>query len=207
MPSKKFFYIILTLAIVVVVFLLWPNNKTNVVLDKNLKIIAFGDSLVQGVGASKGNDFVSRLSQKTGVNIVNAGVSGNTTIDGLLRLQKDVLDKKPDVVILLLGGNDALKQISVEQTFGNLENMINQIKQGGAKVLLLGVRGGVVFIGKNYDPEFESLAKKTNTVLVPDVLDGLFGNKEFMSDGIHPNDAGYEKIANKIWQYLPRIFK
>ena len=206
MSSKQILYIILAIVAVVVVFLLWPRDQKNIALDKNLKIIAFGDSLVQGVGASKGNDLVSRLSGKIGINIINAGVSGNTTADGLARLQKDVLDKKPDVVILLLGGNDALRQISVEQTFSNLENIVNQIKLSGAKVLLLGVRGGVAFIGKNYDPEFEKLAKKTQVVLVPDVLDGVFGNKQLMFDTVHPNDLGYEKIANKILKYLPEVF-
>lgn len=207
MTGKKIFYFILAIAAIVAVFLLWPKNKPEMVWDKNLKIIAFGDSLVQGVGSGQGNGFVSLLSKKIGLNIINAGISGNTTQDGLARLEKDVIEQKPDVVIVLLGGNDAIRQIPESQTFGNLEEIILQIKNSGAKVLLLGVRGGVAFMGKNYNSEFKKLAKKTNVVLVPDVLDGLFGNKDLMSDGIHPNDKGYEKIAEKVWQYLPEIFE
>ncbi len=207
MTGKKIFYFILAIAAIVAVFLLWPKNKPEMVWDKNLKIVAFGDSLVQGVGSSQGNDFVSLLSKKIGLNIINAGISGNTTQNGLARLEKDVIEQKPDVVIVLLGGNDAIRQIPESQTFGNLEKIILQIKNSGAKVLLLGVRGGVAFMGKNYNSEFKKLAKKTNVVLVPDVLDGLFGNKDLMSDGIHPNDKGYEKIAEKVWQYLPEIFE
>lgn len=206
MLSKKIIYFIVVSFAVVLVVWLWPKNKSTIVLNPNLKIIAFGDSLVQGVGASEGKDFVSGLSKKSGVEIVNAGVSGNTTADGLVRLQKDVLEKKPDAVILLLGGNDALRQIPTKQTFTNLEQIINQIKSSGSKVLLLGVRGGVAFLGKDYAPEFEKLAKKTNVILVPDVLDGIFGHKELMSDSIHPNNSGYEKITNKVWPYLIKIF-
>jgi acyl-CoA thioesterase I len=202
MPNKKIIIGIFIVLILLLVFLFWPKKHEKVNIQNTSKIIAFGDSLVYGVGASKDKNFVYLLSKKIGVEIQNSGVSGNTTANGLARLDADVLSKKPDLVILLLGGNDALRQMPTEQTFGNLENIILQIKNSGSQVLLLGVRGGVAFLGKDYAPQFEKLAKKTNVVLVPDVLDGIFGKKNLMSDSIHPNEKGYEKIAEKVAGYI-----
>lgn len=164
---------------------------------KGSRIIALGDSLTVGVGASapeKG--FVAHLEQRLGVTIENFGVSGNTTRDGVLRLQKDVLDKKPDIVIVLLGGNDYLQRIPEKETFANLRTIITKIQEGGAVVLLLGIRGGL--LADHFDDNFEELAKETGVAFVPNVLDNIIGDTKLMSDQIHPNDAGYEKIADKV---------
>ncbi len=164
--------------------------------SSGLDIIAYGDSLVVGYGATKDHDFVTLLSEQIGQPIINLGVSGDTTKKGVERLHE--LDKyKPRVVMLLLGGNDALQRVSPEETFANLRTIIADIQKRGAIVLLLGVRGGVV--NNTFDTEFEKLAVETGSAFVPDVLDGLFGNKQYMADGIHPNDAGNKLMANKIY--------
>ena len=162
-------------------------------------IIAFGDSLVAGVGASPGRDFVSLLSKKIGQPIVNLGVSGDTTADGLARLSE--LDAyNPKVVIVLFGGNDYLRRVAQVQTFENLTEMVESIQAKGAIVLLLGVRGGL--LNDHFDSEFKKLRNTHDTAYVPDVLDGLLGTQEYMSDEIHPNDAGYERIAERIYPVL-----
>lgn len=167
-------------------------------------IIAFGDSLIEGVGASQGSDFVSVLSKRIGKPIVNLGVSGDTTTQGLARIQE--LDEySPKVVLLLLGGNDAIQKISQEQTFENLSNIIQEIQKRGAVVLLLGVRGKV--LSDPYESEFKKLASTYDTAYVPNVLDGLFGNREYMSDTVHPNDAGYAKIAERIEPVLKKLLQ
>jgi acyl-CoA thioesterase I len=167
-------------------------------------IVAFGDSLVEGVGASQGKDFVSLLSKKIGKEIVNLGVSGNTTDDGLKRLSQ--LDNyKPKVVLLLLGGNDHLKKVPIETTFNNLEKIIKDIQSRGSIVLLLGVRGNL--FGDKFKDEFKKLSKKYETAYVEDVLKGLFGNSKYMSDAIHPNDLGYEKITERIYPVLIDLLK
>lgn len=163
---------------------------------KDLKIIAFGDSLVAGQGATSGKDFVSLVADNLGVEIINAGVGGDTTATGKARLQADVLEQKPDVVILLLGGNDALRRIPEQQTFGNLSQIIDSIEARGAKVLLLGIRGGL--LSDSYKKNFETLAEQKNVAFVPNILEGIFGRGELMADGIHPNDAGYKKIAERV---------
>lgn len=167
-------------------------------------IIAFGDSLVEGVGSTKGYDFVSLLSQKIGQPIINLGRSGDTTADGLVRINE--LDKyNPKIVLLLLGGNDHLKKIPVSETHKNLEILIQNIEERGAVVLLLGVRGGL--FNDRFDTEFESLRDTYHTAFVPDVLDGLFGNEKYMSDTIHPNDLGYEIIATRVYPVLIGLIK
>lgn len=162
---------------------------------KNDVIVAFGDSLVFGQGASVDNDFVSVLSRSLGRDIINLGVSGNTTIDGLARV-KEVTAFDPGVVILLLGGNDYLRRISKEETKANLEVLIKTFIDKGSVVVLLGVRGGLIHDGR--EDMYRELSAEYGTVYVSDVLDGIFLKPELMSDGVHPNDAGYARIAERI---------
>lgn len=176
---------------------IFTNHPIRNYPPKGTHIIALGDSLVVGVGAGKSEaGFVPVLARRLNIAIVNKGMNGNTTHDALLRLQKDVLDEKPDIVMILLGGNDFLKQVPAEETFANLRLIISQIQSQGAIVLLLGIRGGP--IADHYDDNFTALAKETGSLYISNVLDGLIGNSAFMSDEIHPNDKGYEKIADRI---------
>ncbi len=167
-------------------------------------VIAFGDSLVVGYGATQDHDFVTLLSQKIGQPIVNLGVNGNTTKDGVDRL-KEFDQYKPKVVLLLLGGNDALQRVPSSETFANLRTIIADLQKRGAVVLLLGVRGGIV--DSTFPGEFKRLAKDSGVAFVPDVLDGLFGDKKYMADGIHPNDAGNAIIANRVYPVLAPLLK
>lgn len=167
-------------------------------------IIAFGDSLVSGVGATMGNDFVSLLSKKTGTNIINLGVPGNTTSDGVVRLHE--LDPyTPKVVLLLLGGNDYLRRVPPEEAFRNLSLIIEDLHRRGAIVLLLGVRGGV--LSDRYRSEYDALHEKYKTAYVPNVLEGLIGKAEYMTDQIHPNSDGYAIIAERIAPVLKELLK
>lgn len=162
-------------------------------------IVAFGDSLVFGTGATEGKNFVSLLSGMIGKPIENLGVPGDTTEMGLAHIDA-VIRKHPSVVLLLLGGNDSLHRVPREQTFKNLDSIVSRLQNDGILVVLLGVRGGL--FTDNFDTEFEELAKRRKTAFVPDVLDGLFGHPKFMSDEIHPNDDGYAVIAQKIYPVL-----
>lgn len=162
---------------------------------KNEKVVAFGDSLVFGYGAGKGNDFVSRLGRKLGRTTVNLGKSGDTTEDGLLRAGEVTLENS-GTVVLLLGGNDYLRRIPESVTRENLGILIRTFQADGAVVVLLGVRSGILIDGR--EEMYEELSEEYGTVYVPDVLDGIFGRAELMFDGIHPNDAGYEIIAERL---------
>ena len=172
--------------------------------SKGTDIVAFGDSLVAGVGSTDGNDFVSLLSGKIGEPIVNLGHAGDTTADGIARISA-LDDYDPKVVLLLLGGNDHLKKIPVADTRKNLAVLIQNIHARGAVVLLLGVRGGL--FNDRFDTEFENLRDTYRTAYVADVLGGLFGNMEYMSDAVHPNDIGYKMIAERVYPVLMSIIK
>lgn len=168
-------------------------------------IVAFGDSLVEGIGATQGNGFVSIVSRKLQVPIVNAGVKGNTTVHGLERLERDVLSKDPKVVLVLLGGNDFIRRIPKEETFRNLQTIVNRIHEKGAIVVLLGIRGGV--LKDSYRADFDEFAKRNKVAYVPNVLGGLLGDKDVMADAVHPNDAGYAVIAERVAPVLEDVLK
>jgi len=163
-------------------------------------IIAFGDSLVEGVGASPENDMIARLSRALGTSIINAGKGGDTTQSALERLERDVVSQNPRIVLVLLGGNDALGHVAKEEVRKNLGAIIDRITGTGAAVLLLGVRSG--FLQSQYDDTFAKLAREKPVTYIPDIMEGVFGRAALMSDPIHPNDAGYAKMADRILPVL-----
>lgn len=204
--KRIIFRIILVIAVSMVCWFIFKKDPviTNYPADDRTGIVMFGDSLVKGVGASKGKDVVSLLSGKLGESIVNMGVSGETSEEGLRRLNK-VIEQKPKVVMILLGGNDFLKKVSREETFKNIDMIVDRLQASGSIVILLGVQSSVL-VDADAD-EFERVAKEKGALYVPNVLAGIYARKEFLSDGIHPNDAGYEKMADKIYPALMKALK
>ena len=175
--------------------------------SKGATVVAFGDSLVEGVGATEERGFVTLLSQKLtaekGSGIINLGMAGDTTESALMRIET-VLVADPKVVIVLVGGNDYLRRIPKETTRKNLATIIEKIQSRGAVVVLLGVRGGI--LKDNFSDMYESLSEEYGTAYVSDVLEGLIGKKGFMSDEIHPSDAGYARIAERVYPVLLEVF-
>jgi acyl-CoA thioesterase-1 len=159
-------------------------------------IVAFGDSLVEGRGATPGRDFVSVLAKRLSIPIVNSGRGGDTTAAALMRLDAAVLSRNPRVVIVLLGGNDFLGRVPPADTFRRLSTIVERIRQRGAAVVLVGVR--VALINDPYRNEYDALARRTSSGLVPDILDDIIGHPDLMSDALHPNDRGYEMMADRI---------
>lgn len=205
--TKKKIILLASAGIVLATLAGWFFYQKSDVVDlpkAGVNIIAFGDSLVAGYGATSGHDFVTVLADSIDHEIINAGVSGETTTAALLRLERDVLARDPRVVIILLGGNDALRQLPVSQTFQNLEKMIDLIHEKQAAVILLGIRGGI--FGDRYKNEFSRLAREKKVNYIPDILDGILGNSELTSDQIHPNDKGYALISERIEPILRKVF-
>lgn len=166
-------------------------------------VIAFGDSLTVGYGVPPGKNFVAYLSERIKIPIINAGRSGDTTADALIRLQDDVLDKNPDIVLILLGGNDYLKGYSHEAVRENVQVMVKEIQETGAKVILVSLSRKVA---PNFDLVLEKIAWDNEVAaFVPDVLDGIISRKDLRFDDIHPNDRGHEIIAQKILPALAKV--
>ncbi len=202
--NKIFLIIALILVVISLVIFLPRNEKIKNYPPKDGPIVAFGDSLVAGNGSTPGNDFVSLLSTKIGEPIINLGIPGDTTAGGLARIDS-LFDENPRVVILLLGGNDFIRKVAREETFSNLRAIINKIQASGSVVVLLGVRGGL--LADSADGLFKDLAKETGSAYVPNVLSGLFADSRYMSDAIHPNDAGYIRVADKVYEVLKDVIK
>lgn len=192
---NKFVYALLSIAVVVLFFVFFIHKKEPLPPPKNLTVVAFGDSLIAGYGSTKGNDFISILGRETGVNIINEGVNGDTTDSALARIDT-VLAHDPGVVILLLGGNDYLRRVPKEVTFENLGRIVLKFKENNTRVVLLGVLGGL--LRDNYEKDFKNFAKSNDLIYVENVLDGIIGDQQLMSDQVHPNDTGYKKIAEKV---------
>jgi len=167
-------------------------------------IICFGDSLTSGYGASAGMDYPSQLSRRIGLPVINAGVAGDTTASALRRLNDDVLSRSPRIVLITLGGNDLKNRFPAQQAFRNLQQIVESIQRQGALVVIGGI--GIPLYGRHFAQGYQDVAEGTGAVLVPDILDGIFGHPERMSDPIHPNDRGYRRIANRFYESLPPDF-
>lgn len=205
MSQRNWILTIISVAVLVVIFFVYkPAPVVKNHPSSGTDIVAFGDSLIEGVGSSVGGGFIKMLSDDLGVPIVNLGVSGDTTFSALGRI--GVLDRyRPKVVIILLGGNDFLRRVPQEETFSNLDKIIVYAQERGAAVLLLGVRGGI--LRDEYEVYFNKLAKERQTAYVSNVLGDIFGRQEFMADPIHPNDAGYKKIKDRVLPILGKLLE
>jgi lysophospholipase L1-like esterase len=193
------------IACISVYFVLFAGNETLTnVPSTGSTVVAFGDSLIAGVGASEEGDLVSVLSRRLGEPIVNLGQSGDTTRDALLRIDT-VMKQDPKVVIVLFGGNDFLQQMPEEETFRNLETIIETIHDSGSSVVLLGVRGGV--LRDSYKSNFAELAEKHNIAFVPNVLEAVITDSSLMADLVHPNDAGYLFIADRVEPVMREVLR
>jgi len=182
------------------------NAKTS-----NNTILFLGDSLTEGLGVNKEDAFpkiVESMIQndlKKDITIINGGVSGSTTSDGLARLRW-YLKKKPFIVFLALGANDGLRGLNLEESQKNLEEIITYAQKANAKVILAGM-----LIPPNYGPDYsqrfkemyEELEIKYKLKTMPFLLDGVAGKKELnQRDGIHPNEQGHKIIAKEVFMLL-----
>jgi acyl-CoA thioesterase-1 len=173
-------------------------------------IVALGDSLTAGLGLALKYGFVPRLqtllaAQDSGVEIANAGVSGDTASDGLARLDWSVPDGT-DAVIVELGANDMLRGLKPELTRAALDTILQRLSARHIAVLLCGMRAAPN-LGADYVSSFEAiypaLAAKYGTLLYPFFLDGVAGDLNLLQgDGLHPNAAGVNVIVQRI---LPKV--
>lgn len=176
------------------------------VMGREVRILAFGDSLLAGYGLEQGQSYPAQLEaalRARGINarIVNAGVSGDTSGDGLQRLEFTLKSQPapPELVIISLGGNDMLRALPPEQTLANLDAMLKALKAKGIPVLLMGMLAPPN-LGKDYaarfDPIYPTLAKKYGARLVPFFLQALMDRPDLVqADKMHPTDAGVEAIV------------
>ncbi|MFD1034681.1 arylesterase [Sphingomonas hankookensis] len=172
-------------------------------------VLAFGDSLYAGYGLARGDSLPDDLQdalRADGINarVVNGGISGDTSAAGRQRLAftLDRLDRKPDLVLLGLGGNDLLRQIPPAETRANFVAMLDELQRRDIPVVLTGM-----MVPPNLGPDYAAafnriwpdMAKRYDATLDPFILAGVIGNRQLMlPDGIHPNAQGVDRIVARL---------
>ncbi len=178
-------------------------------------IVCFGDSLTAGFGTDPGDAYPDALQDilddaSYPYRVVNAGVSGNTTKDGLDRIER-VIAQHPQVVVLEFGGNDGLRGLPLEQTKKNIGSMIDQLQDSGAKVALAGMTlppdYGPDYIAK-FNAMYPALAKQYHVPLLPFLLQGVYGVAgDMQDDGIHATAKGNKQVAANVARLIEPMLK
>ena len=199
------------------------KTTTKSVIDENVPsletaskvILFFGNSLTAGMGLDPEDAFPAIIQNKLDslqldYEVINAGLSGETTASGKNRLSW-VLNQKVDIFVLELGANDGLRGIPLEETRKNLQAIIETVqeKNPNTKIVLAGMQIPPN-MGKAYTTEFRNifpeLAEKNNAALIPFLLENVAGNPELnQDDGIHPTITGQKIVANNVWEILKEV--
>lgn len=177
------------------------------------QIVMFGDSLVAGYGVSPQDSIPSKLEkylkdQAQDVVIINAGVSGNTTTDGLARID-NIVNLKPNYVVIVLGGNDMLRGYNPKITYDNLEKIIQKFKEEKIKIILTKVQAATnygPFYKEKFDQVYDELASKYSLDTIPFFMEYVINDPTAMqADGIHPNAKGVDIIISKMGPMILKI--
>ena len=207
---KKFLKIFFFSFLSLIIFGCSDNNKKNIVE----KILLFGDSLMSGYGLPEEHHLSVVLednlkSDGYNIKVINGSISGNTSLDGLDRIEETLSELNVDLIILGLGANDMLRKINPKQTEQNLEKIIKIIQDENVNIILTGmVASPTNGLGykKKFDKAFPNLAKKYDIQLIPFLLDGVALKPELnLSDGMHPNEKGVLIISETIKKSVIKI--
>ena len=180
-------------------------------------LLVVGDSLSAEYGLPRGSGWVALLEQQLGRDkspwrVVNASISGDTTAGGRARLPSLLKQHQPSIVIIELGGNDALRGFPLAMTEDNLQAMIQACQALSAKVLLVGMQVPPNY-GADYSADFSKmftrLAKKRKTAVVPFLLKGIAdvpnAAEQFQADRIHPNAQAHPRMLANVWAELKKL--
>lgn len=207
----------------------WPESRRGLVLavgllcllgapacgdhpppERPVRLVALGDSLTAGFGLRRDQAWPALVEielRRRGwdVELINAGVSGDTTADGLARLAP-LLRPTPDLVLIALGGNDGLQRRPIERTGSDLDAIVMQVQEAGADVALIGVRLPV-FIQTGWSDHLgealERVADRHDLPLLPDLLEDVLGDpRRMLGDGLHPNAEGQRVLAEHVADFV-----
>jgi lysophospholipase L1-like esterase len=174
----------------------FPNNNTG--------IVAIGDSLTEGYGVPRTQSYPAILARLVTQEVINLGVSGNTSADGMARAHL-ILTHNPYMVIIGFGGNDFRQQMPPETTKRNILEIVRVAQGAGAITVILDTDDNMFM--KRYSNVMKEIAAETDSIYVEPILAGILNNVNLKSDSIHPNAEGYKLIAERIFRkiknYLP----
>lgn len=221
MLKKILFYTLLLIGIVACK----PNSSTTTTSNNSITtttsenntptktIVFFGNSLTAAYGLNINEGFAGRIAQRLdslhlGYKVIHAGNSGETTAGGVSRVDWVISRQKPDIFVLELGGNDALRGLEVSASEKNLQEIINKVKTKypDCKIVLAGMYAPTN-MGKTYTQNFQAiytnLAKRNNIALIPFLLEGVGGIATLnQADGIHPTAEGHKIVTENVWKVL-----
>lgn len=163
-------------------------------------ILAFGDSITYGTGAGRNQNYPAILERLTGRTVINAGVPGEVTAQGVARLPDLLEQHQPGLLILCHGGNDMLRKKDGRQMLDNLRGMILEARSRDIEVILIGVPKPAIFLGTA--DGYAAVAKEFNIPLLDETLADILSDNRLKSDTIHPNDKGYRKLAESAYELL-----
>lgn len=164
------------------------------------QIIFFGDSLTAGYHVAPEEAFPAIIGKRLGLPCINAGRKGDTTVDGLARLEDDVLALKPRLVVVEFGGNDFRRRLPEEVTLANLDSMVQQIVDSGSMAVVLHIRIGL--LRDKYLSGCKRVCSAHGALLIRNFMSGILGSSKLTLDGIHPTPEGHELIAQRVLDEL-----
>ncbi len=162
-------------------------------LSDDAVILAFGDSLTYGTGAEKNESYPVILENTINRKVINAGVPGELSMQGLKRLPKLLEKYQPDLLILCHGGNDILQRGSHAKTEANIREMIVLAEKKNIPVILLGVPKPGLFLSSA--KLYANIAENTNVIFIPNLITEVLSDASMKSDSVHPNKTGYREMA------------
>jgi len=169
-------------------------------LADNAVILALGDSLTFGVGVNKPQSYPVQLANKISQTVINEGHSGELSLSGLRRLPKLLTKYEPALVLLFHGGNDILQSRSSEKLKENLIAMVELIQQSGAEVIIIGIPQKS--LSRTPPPLYQEIATLYNLPYEGESMAKIIRKKDLRSDHVHPNQQGYQLIAEAVYQIL-----
>lgn len=206
---------IFSLSFFCLIFLVFAQQKSNLITTQEKLLLIIGDSLTEGYGVAPQDAFPALIQQKLKENkspwkIKAAGSSGSTSASGLERI-KWLTKNKPDLVLILLGSNDGLRGLKPEETEKNLTAVVKWAKENKIEIII-----GQLYMppnyGKDYTKKFEkvfsNVAKKNKIPIVDFLLNNVAGKSELnLPDGIHPNEKGHKIVADNLYKSLSKYLK
>ena len=194
-------YIVIAIVISLIFFTFTKKDTPIQTLNQQDTILAFGDSLTYGYNAQPSQSYPTTLSRLSGLKVVNAGILGDTSKEGLKRLPELLESHSFKLMILCFGGNDIIQGVSMANLKSNLKTMIQIAKQKNIEILLISIPNIGLF-GLSPLALYAEVADEENIPLLSGVLAEILSQPSLKSDQIHPNALGYKLMGEKIYEKL-----
>jgi len=201
---RRFFWLLTFLAL-----LSGCSKPSETPLPVQSRVLVLGDSISSGYGLTREQSWVAHLAPLTGWQMVNGGVSGDTTAQGRARLSELIEEHRPAAVIIELGGNDMLRRLSTVETVATLEAMIGEARAAGARPVLMAVPApsvaGAAFGNLSDAGFYRELAKRVKVPLIEDAISEVLSKPAYKLDQLHPNADGHRELAAQVAARLRQI--